>query len=250
MRFLRSRAGDAQSRVRAATSATASRISWICSGFTRTRSTPWARRSSADSSTPKPVTRNDRHLRRDLLHGAGHLPARHARHGEVGDHQVEGLGARSARSPRRRRRARPRSGRPTRGCRRSPRAPAARRRRPGSAASARPALDARSAASAAPAARRPRAEATGGRSSPGPARSRRRCDAAVARDDAVGHRQAEAGALRALGREERIEDLVADLGRHAHAAVGHRRSRCARPPARWSGVSVPPVGHRVHARSG
>src|SRR5207249_10488510 len=44
-----------QTRRRASCEAT-SRISWILSGFTRTRSTPCARRSSAESSTPKPVT--------------------------------------------------------------------------------------------------------------------------------------------------------------------------------------------------
>src|SRR5437899_1433073 len=42
---------------RRATCATTSRISWILSGFTSTRSTPCSRRSSGESSTPKPVTR-------------------------------------------------------------------------------------------------------------------------------------------------------------------------------------------------
>src|SRR5437773_1529386 len=47
--------GAAGGALRAA-SARASRISWICRGLPRTTSTPCARRSSGDSSTPKPVT--------------------------------------------------------------------------------------------------------------------------------------------------------------------------------------------------
>src|SRR5207237_5659302 len=48
--------GRADGAALRATSARASRISWICSGFTSTWSTPCVRRSSGVSSTPNPVT--------------------------------------------------------------------------------------------------------------------------------------------------------------------------------------------------
>src|SRR4051794_19912382 len=46
---------------------------------------------------------------------------------------------------------------------------------------------------------------------------------AVPGDDAVAHRETEAGALAdGLGAEERLEDALRDLGRHAAAVVANR----------------------------
>jgi hypothetical protein len=48
-------------------------------------------------------------------------------------------------------------------------------------------------------------------------------------DDAIDRRQAEAGALADfLGREERLEDLVDDVGRNAGAGVGNVDSHIIR----------------------
>ncbi len=58
----------------------------------------------AGTSTPQPVTRIDRHLGPDGLHGLRHLPAGHAGHGQVGHHQVERRPPGTGPAPRRRRR--------------------------------------------------------------------------------------------------------------------------------------------------
>ena len=68
-------------------------------------------------------------------------------------------------------------------------------------------------------------------------------DAAVLLHDAVGDRQAEAGALAdRLGREERIVDARQVLGRNAGAGVARPRRSTVRPSTRVTIDSQPPFG--------
>src|SRR5213594_586217 len=208
-----------QTRRRASCEAT-SRISWILSGFTRTRSTPCARRSSAESSTPKPVTTMTGTA------GAISLIARATCHPDT-----RGI-ARSVKTT-------SNGSAPKRAIPSLPSVTTTARCPPVSSTS--PSI-APTVGSSSTTRQRSETSPDGGAA---PLLAVDRDPRAVPLEDGIGHGQPEPRPLRPLGREERVEDPVADRRGDADAGIAHRDDDLAVHDGGRERQHAA-AGHRVH----